>query len=484
MPSKKESTKVKTQDTTIFFIIAIAIVLTPLIYFKGTNELFEFPKMMFSYFIISTAALFLSVKRLLRYKIVIPPLNAVNTKEILGKLSTLEKGVYLFLLANFVSAVFSILPYTSVFGYYTRFNGGLLSILLWTLLFLIITKIELNNLSSRLQSVAVLSALPVSLYAIYQRLGFEKDLWVEDSQTRVFSTLGQPNWLAAFLVILIPLALKKIMDANKTEAKIAYSALTVLLLSSIWFTYSFSGFLGILGAFVFLIVFTNKEVLLKNRFYLLSVTGIMVLIMILNPGVFKPKLNDSINDVKNKFFQSNLKLEEAKTHEVATPKLDNEGSVNNATSETNVKAPEVSTPKPKFGDTTGIRLTVWKGSINLITSSIKNMLIGTGPETFPYAFLKFRPVGMNLTSEWDFVFNKPHNYYIELLCNLGILGLSAYLFLIKGIYKNVKDQKTVALKAGIFGLFITDAFGWHTVMSSMLLYILIAIIQKDEYEAK
>jgi hypothetical protein len=119
MPSKKESTKVKTQDRAIFFIIASAILLTPLIYFKETNELFEFPKMMFSYFIVTTAGVFLALKRLLK------PLDKAESdsksKSLFERLSILEKGVYSFLIANFVSAVFSILPYTSVFGYYTRF---------------------------------------------------------------------------------------------------------------------------------------------------------------------------------------------------------------------------------------------------------------------------------------------------------------------------------------------------------------------------
>ncbi len=495
MPSKKESMKVKSQDTAIFFIIATAVFFTPLIYFKNVNELFEFPKMMFSYFAFSTAGMVFVVKRLLHPKDTNLKIEE-ELKPITAKKSLLEKAVYLLLLANFISAVFSILPYTSVFGYYTRFNGGLASIVLWTLLFTVLIKIKYENLFLKLGNVLIFSTIPVSVYAVLQRLGIEKNVWIEDSQTRVFSSLGQPNWLAAFLVMLIPLVLFRAMEESNQKKKVLLSALAILNFSALWFTYSFSGFLGILGAVLLFFIFINKESILKNKIQLISITGITFLVMVTNPGVFGPKLKDSINDVQNKLFPK-------KTYETYVAVTENAGeaqkltpakepqSNNTGNSEVSESKDEDSEAnpstnpkieKPKFGDTTGIRLTVWRGSLNLATSSIKNLLIGSGPETFPYAFLKFRPKEMNLTTEWDFVFNKPHNYYIEILCNLGLVGLFTYLFLIKGIFVNFKNQRSLPLKAGILGLFITDAFGWHTVMTSMLLYIFLALIQKEDYE--
>ena len=77
-----------------------------------------------------------------------------------------------------------------------------------------------------------------------------------------------------------------------------------------------------------------------------------------------------------------------------------------------------------------IRKYVWQGAFNAWKSTPKTMLIGTGTETFAFAFYQFRPVGHNLTSEWDFLYNKAHNEYLNYLATTGIFGLGSYLLFI------------------------------------------------------
>ena len=60
----------------------------------------------------------------------------------------------------------------------------------------------------------------------------------------------------------------------------------------------------------------------------------------------------------------------------------------------------------------------------------KNDTLGMGTETFAFAFYQFRPVGHNLTSEWDFLYNKAHNEYLNYLATTGIFGLGSYLLFI------------------------------------------------------
>ncbi len=77
-----------------------------------------------------------------------------------------------------------------------------------------------------------------------------------------------------------------------------------------------------------------------------------------------------------------------------------------------------------------IRNFVWQGAINAWRSSTKTFFIGTGTETFAFAFFRSKPVGHNLTSEWDFLYNKAHNEYLNYLATTGILGLGSYLLFI------------------------------------------------------
>ena len=60
---------------------------------------------------------------------------------------------------------------------------------------------------NRLLSLTILSGVIISLYGVAERMGIDKHLWVQDVQSRVFSSLGQPNWLAAYLVALMPIAM-------------------------------------------------------------------------------------------------------------------------------------------------------------------------------------------------------------------------------------------------------------------------------------
>lgn len=473
MGTKKESTKGTKADTIIFLLIFAALFFIPLVYFKGTNELFEFPKMHLAYLLISSAGLVFTLKKLFAESQDYASDVSEQTKKPIA-LKTITKLtqaiinrdlralVLLFLVANAISTLISILPYTSVFGYYTRFNGGFASSLLWTSLFFILVYTTDYVSQKRLPFVICASSILVSIYAVLQRMGLEKGYWVEDSQVRVFSSLGQPNWLAAFLVLTTPIMFERMLSSENKKFKLLFCLTSLFNLSALWFTYSFSGFLGLFFTLALFFSVKDKQVLKKNAGYL-GVTFVAFLaVMVLNPGVFTPKLKDSINDIKSIL-----------------------GSIDNTVyaqdqSQQNTPAQNEVPKRPAFGDTTGIRLNVWQGTLNLIFSSPRNMLIGTGPETFPYAFLAFRPESMNLTTEWDFVFNKPHNYYLELAANLGLFGLGAYLMMISRVFKTITNQKTIAYKAGLLGLFVTDFFGWHTVVASMLMYTFMALIYKAE----
>jgi tetratricopeptide (TPR) repeat protein len=70
-----------------------------------------------------------------------------------------------------------------------------------------------------------------------------------------------------------------------------------------------------------------------------------------------------------------------------------------------------------------IRLYVWQGAIDAWKD---NFLFGTGVETFAFAYYKYRPVGHNLTSEWDYLYNKAHNEYVNYLATTGLVGIGTY----------------------------------------------------------
>ena len=96
--------------------------LTPLIFNFHNSELFELPKMHLVYFL----------------TIIIVCLHSINW--ILGQTPFTVKHflsypLLLFLISQIITTITSIDPHTSFFGYYSRLNGGLLSIIAFSCLF-------------------------------------------------------------------------------------------------------------------------------------------------------------------------------------------------------------------------------------------------------------------------------------------------------------------------------------------------------------
>src|SRR3989338_8567251 len=109
----------KRMSTLLLYILAF---FTPLISGYITVELFEFPKTHFVYLV---GSLF-SVCTVLAYR----RWPAVWTK------SLLSIGATLFVTSNVVSTILSRYPNTALWGYYSRFNGGLIATIVFFGIFL------------------------------------------------------------------------------------------------------------------------------------------------------------------------------------------------------------------------------------------------------------------------------------------------------------------------------------------------------------
>src|SRR3990167_3632536 len=184
--------------------------LVPLILTPWNYELFEFNKMLTVYVftIIITAAWAI--------RMITTPLSGVRR-------TPFDIPILLFLASQILATVFSIDIRTSILGYYSRFHGGLLS----TISYIILYYAFVSNLIKRHVLLAIrsmlLAAALVAFYAIAEHFGINKNLWVQDVQSRVFSTLGQPNWLAAYLVALIFIPIALLLNNSKLKVPIDFT---------------------------------------------------------------------------------------------------------------------------------------------------------------------------------------------------------------------------------------------------------------------
>ncbi len=402
-------------DTIIRFLYYSLFFFTPLIMASITSELFEFNKMLFIYSIAILVLFFWTLKMILHKKIIL-------------KKTPFDIPILLFLGSQVASTIFSIDKHTSLYGYYGRFNGGLLSIISYVILYFAFTSNFFNGepikVVKKLLKVSLLSSFLVILWGLPGKFGFDLSCFVFIGQLnnacwtdqfhpelRIFSTLGQPNWLGAYLAIhffigLYFLLQQLFIPPSYTEGKkngtiILYGYL-FLNFSSILFTRSRSALISVIGGFMLLLLFLMfyfKDNLknMKTQVIQLSLILTCVIVPIL---LFKTGFQ-TVDYILNLSFMHKQKMP--------------------------IQPSQSSGQKVLISESLDIRKVVWKGAIDLAN---RYPMFGSGVETFAYAYYFVRPIAHNMTSEWDYLYNKAHNEYLNYAATTGYIGLGTYLIMI------------------------------------------------------
>ena len=433
----------------IHILFYLLFILVPLIFLPSTSELFEFNKIIVTYIL---TTLIVSVWAI----------RCIVEKKFIFRRTILDIPLLIFLASSILSLLGSIDMHTSWFGYYSRWNGGLLSLISYSLLYWAFVSNMDRKSALRTTHYALLTSIAVAIYAALEHFGysiscllttgsFNVACWVQDVQNRVFATLGQPNWLAAYLVALIFIPLVQLtsrsplFDKERGNKGVSYwtnIGFFILLFSTLLFTKSRS---GLLAFAVSSAVFWLPQ--LKKHFKPFLILNSLLLILVL---IVPNPLRDLVLKTK-----------------------DQRPTANQGTS--------LETGGTESGS---IRKIVWTGATRIWTSSIKNLIIGTGPETFAMAYYQYRPIEHNQTSEWELLYNKAHNEFLNYLATTGLLGFTSYLILlismawvfIKNSPNTAYRTLNIALLAGWLTISVTNFWGFSVVIMQLFLFLFPAIV--------
>jgi len=428
----------------IVFCFYLLFFLVPLIFFGDTSELFEFNKMWLTFGLTSIIG-FAWVSKM------------IFEKRLYIQRTPLDIFLLLFLLSQIIATLFSIDSYVSFWGYYSRFNGGLLSTISYVFLYYAFVSNVKRKHVLRVLQISLLSGVFVSLWGLPAHFGYDPtcyvfrgqlnvDCWTNAFQpkVRIFSTLGQPDWLAAYLAVLIPISLAFalyaiMMKHHDKKHKTVYTfratyyiILTLLFYLDLLYTRARSGFISLWVSVIFFVgcyFWIQRKQQLRSYFMLGTNYIIIVILALLGITFF---VGQPLNQL-DKFTFAGLKNIITKHVPSAVKSKETKPSI---------------APVGELGGTDSgrIRLYVWRGAID---AWLHHPLFGTGVETFAFAYYQYRPSGHNLTSEWDYLYNKAHNEYLNYLATTGIFGLGTYLAMI-GIFLWLGIMKT--------GFFFTNKF--------------------------
>lgn len=323
--------------------------------------------------------------------------------------------VYLF------ATIFSVSPRVSFWGSYQRLQGTYT-----TIGYLIIFAALVGNLRrpaqvGRLISTVIFASLPVGLYGILQRFEIDPVPWGGNVSNRIASNMGNSIFVAAYLIMAVPLTLGRIVDSfsailrddkglvTQVARGTVYVFVFAIQVIAIYLSGSRGPTLGLLAGGFFLFLFLSlfwKQRWLTISVVVLAIAGGAFLLLLNIPG-------GPLETVRNQ------------------PWVGRFGEM----LDTNQR-------------TSQVRIFIWKGASELIsphdplifpdgsedTFNFLRPIFGYGPESMYVAYNPFYPPELGNLESRNASPDRSHNETWDSLVITGGAGLLAYLALFSSVF--------------------------------------------------
>lgn len=342
--------------------------------------------------------------------------------------------VLLFLLIQFIAAVFGWDFYQSIWSTFERMEG--VSSIVYLVAYLFLLQIFFREKKQWLFYIRLIliSSLLVSLYGLAQRFNLLPVF--EAGVNRATSTIGNAAFLAGYLLVVLGLAAYYYF--SEPDKKYRYFTLITsgFNLLVLLFTSTRGAMLGlIIGAAVYLllnVIFAAGR-LRKN-------SAIILVLIILAGGVFVLG--------RTRLAGSSIEF----VRRLATISI-SDATVKN-------------------------RLIVWRMAVDDFK---EHPVLGVGMENFEFIFNKYyRP---DISENW---FDRTHNVYLDQLTSAGVIGLTGYLAILFYLFyllfkKRREDQQSFAVFTALLVAYgIHNFFVFDTINTSFLYFFLIGLISLKE----
>lgn len=330
---------------------------------------------------------------------------------------------------------------TSWFGSYDR-QDGLISWLfygLWTLLLVLhLNCYPKSETAGKIESffrVISLSGLVVSAYAILQIIGWDFVTWAEPASVtgRAISFLGQPNYLACWLILVMPFTAYLILKSQDDIDRVFWGIVFIAELVALLMTGSRAVFFIFLLVSVFWLIWflSRKKILSRRNLLVIILSGLAVV------GLFLGFLA-----ISNK-----ARLEEFTDFK--------KGSA-------------------------AVRLELWKTGVQ---AYLKKPWLGYGLENQPEAYVHYYKSDWALYARPDTYSDRAHNLILDILLTSGVIGLLFFSYFIYWIFSNLikalKDKKYHDLSAFLLWsltvYLVSLLFNFSVIITNIYFWLIVAL---------
>lgn len=352
----------------------------------------------------------------------------VMTKHLTFRSGWLNLIPGVFLLAVLISSATSFAGYQSWVGQASQEYTSFLSIAMYVVLFFVLmnnasgTQIQRNILFAVLLSSALAGL--VAFFGMFNLIRLPFDF----AQSPGFNTVGTLNGLVTFLTVVMFTGLAMWLVSHQGRDRVIPL-----------------GNLGIvMRVLIVIVTLVNLTALIAidfGVFWIINIIGVLLLAAFgfiqsqefPNPRKFALPLAVLLISILFLFLPTPLKL----------------------------KLPIV--VSPSYG-------TSWGITTAALGSNSGNMLFGTGPGTYVYDYLAFKPVAVNASQFWSLSFDRAKSDFLTTFATLGIIGTALWLALmiwvaVKALGRLLfeKDHEEWKMTYVIF-------VGWALLFVSHLLY--------------
>lgn len=364
----------------------------------------------------------------------------------ISKPSRLTLAVLAFAAIHVLATVTSLSPRLSLLGSYERQGGTYTTLSYMALFFILLCNLESRAQVERLITVILWGSLPVALYGIIQYLGLDPIPWEVDAPSPVHSTLGRSNFLAAYLVMVIPLTMGR-FSLSAWKGRAGYGFLLLLQALCLLFTEARGPWLGLLAALFTFFLLLGLRRGVGWLWVGTAWTGVLVLLLL------------ALLNLPQTPFPGLARL----------PYLS-----------------RLATLSDIGAGSTAARLTIWRASLRLIAS---RPLLGYGPETFGLVFSRFFPPQLVYYQGRGVLVDRAHNGLLDLAATVGLLGLLAYLSLLflflsralRGLWEAIdawQQTTLIASLSALFGYLVQEQFSFGVSTLFVLFWLLLAVTTK------
>lgn len=326
------------------------------------------------------------------------------------------------------------------------FEPGLLRRISYLGVFLVVVfEFNCEEDFKRVFSWVLATCFMVVVYGVIQYLGYDWHIWRGAFGSRIFSTFGNPNFFAAWLVLVLPMILVKVLMSKDHSQKLGFTVFAICMFYMIWLTNTKGSWAGLAVGIPVFVILSILYLIKGNPKFLkrLAIFLVASAVCVATVGIVWFSV-ERINSIR-------------------------------------------------------FRLFTWGATMKMISEPVfvhplKAVVLGHGIETFKLVYPTYRrPEIFLIEKKHNTETDHAHNEFMEIFYDEGIVGLSILLWLFISIYyaalkrlsligiggvKADNDFHIVGLIAGTIGMLAHASVSVHVrfVSSGYILWTFLGFI--------